>query len=292
MDAHYEPAIDAITAGDVSRLRRLVGDDPTLATARSSTGHPTLLQCVVLDRTGTPGDLELVRVLIDAGADLQGPLVACGSGNRAAAAALLMDRGANVNGSGGWSPLEEALYWNSRDVIALLLQRGASIHNLRIAAGLGRTDLVAGFFDGDGRLQPNAGTINWPWGDVAAIERSGLDRAIKARLAATVTSWTHDRQSIIDNAFVYASMHGHIDAARLLLRHGAQVNAIPGGFDYSGTGLHYAAMNGHRGMVEFLVEQGADVSVTDTKIGLLAAAWASHGGHPEIEDYLRQQGRR
>jgi hypothetical protein len=31
-------------------------------------------------------------------------------------------------------------------------------------------------------------------------------------------------------------MHGHIDAARLPLEKGAEINVIPGGFDYAGTG--------------------------------------------------------
>jgi ABC-type spermidine/putrescine transport system permease subunit I len=66
------------------------------------------------------------------------------------------------------------------------------------------------------------------------------------------------RQGIVNNAFVYACMHGHIDAAKLLLEKGAEINIVPGGFDYAGTGLHYAALNGHRAMVEFLLQQGAD----------------------------------
>jgi len=84
-------------------------------------------------------------------------------------------------------------------------------------------------------------------------------------------------------------MHGHIAAAQLLLDQGAQINTIPGGFDFSGTGLHYAALNGHRPMVEFLVAHGADVHLTDTKIGGTPSGWASHGGHPEIADYLAQR---
>jgi ankyrin repeat protein len=81
-------------------------------------------------------------------------------------------------------------------------------------------------------------------------------------------------------------MHGHIDAAKLLLQKGAHVNAIPGGFDYSGSGLHYASLNGHLAMAEFLIEHGADVNLKDTKVGAVAAGWADYGGHPDLKEYL------
>ncbi|HEY3136876.1 MAG TPA: hypothetical protein VGL29_12675 [Blastocatellia bacterium] len=64
------------------------------------------------------------------------------------------------------------MYWNSRRVVDLLLERGASIHNLRAAAGLGRTELIERFFNVDGSLKPEAGKINWPWGDLETIEKS------------------------------------------------------------------------------------------------------------------------
>ena len=81
-------------------------------------------------------------------------------------------------------------------------------------------------------------------------------------------------------------MHGHIDAAQLLLDKGAEINAIPGGFDFAGTGLHYAALNGHRPMVEYLLAHGADRNIKDTKVDSTAAGWAEHGGHSEILDLL------
>ena len=289
MDARFHAAIAAIKADDLSRFKDLVRQDPSLATSRSTTSHPTLLQCLVLDGSDASNKIAMAQTLIDAGADLDGPLGACGSGDNVEVAALLLDRGANINGingDGGWSPLEEALYWNSRGVVDLLLQRGASIHNLRIAAGLGRTDLIEGFFNDDGSLKPAAGRINWPWGDLQVIGASNLDRAGKEKLAARFRSWTNDRQSIINNAFVYACMHGHVDAAQLLLEKGAEIDAIPGGFDFSGTGLHYAALNGQRAMVEFLIKQGANVSIKDTKVGSTPAGWAEYGGHFEIKDYL------
>jgi len=292
VDAKFLPAISAIKSGDVERLGALVQADATLATSRSSTSHPTLLQCLVLEATDTPNQLELARILIDAGADVNGPLCACASCNNVAAATWLLDCGAAINGLGGlggWSPLEEALYWNSQDVVHLLVQRGASVHNLRIAAGLGRRDVIEARVAADGTLRPEAGSINWPWGDLNVIEGSNFDRSVKDKLAAKFASFRNDSQGVINNAFLYACMHGHMAAAKLLLERGAQLDAIPGGFDYCGTALHYAALRGHRAILEFLIERGADVRIKDTKVGQTPVGWADYGGHPEIKDVLQQQ---
>ena len=266
MDTKFHPAIAAIKSDDLEQFKALVAADPSLATLRSSSSHPTLLQCVALDGKDKPNNVAMAEVLIDAGAELNEPLVAAASINNRAVAQLLLDRGAAIDGTGGWSPLEEALYWNSQDVLALLLERGAKVQNLRTAAGLGRTDLIEKYFNANGSLKPEAGKINSPW---------------------RVNAWSQDQQGIVNNAFVYACMHGHLDAAHLLLDKGAEINAIPGGFDYAGTGLHYAALNGHRAMVEFLLNHGADRTVKDTKVGSTAAGWADHGGHPDLRDLLR-----
>lgn len=276
----------AIQADDLEQFRSLIAEDPSLATTRSTRSHPTLLQCVVLEGKGRPNNVQMVKILIDAGAELNEPLGATASIDNRAAAELLLEHGAAIEGTGGWSPLEEALYWNSRNVIALLLERGAKVQNLRTAAALGRTDLIENYFNADGTLKPEAGKINWPWGDLDVIANSNHPSKGKQSLSDRVNSWSQDRQGIINNAFVYASMHGHIDAAKLLLEKGAQINVVPGGFDYAGTGLHYAALNGHRAMVEFLLSHGADRNVKDTKVDSTAAGWAEYGGHPDIRDLL------
>ncbi len=170
-------------------------------------------------------------------------------------------------------------------MIDLLLERGASVHNLRIASGLGRLDLIEEFFNSDGSLKAEAGKIDWPFGD---LQKSNWNSRIKDELQTKVAQWSDDRQDIINNAFVYACMHNHVDAANLLLKKGAQIDVIPPGFDYSGTGLHYAAHNGHRSMAEFLVQQGANVNVKDTKVNSTPAGWAEHGGHAELARYLNQ----
>ena len=280
MNAKFHPAMKAIQSDDLEKFKELIAADPSLATTRSTRSHPTLLQCVVLDGKDKPNNVEMAKVLIDAGAELTEPLGAASSIDNRAVAELLLDRGAAIDGNGGWSPLEEALYWNSRNMIALLLERGAKIQNLRIAAALGRTDLIENFFNADGTLKPEAGRINWPWGDLETIANSNHPLKGKESLSDRVSSWSQDRKGIINNAFVYACMHGHISAAQLLLEKGAEISVIPGGFDYAGTGLHYAALNGHRAMVEFLLDHGADRDVKDTKVDSTAAGWAEYGKHP------------
>jgi len=287
MDAKFHPAIEAMQAGDVEKLKALIAADPSLSTSRSSKSHPTLLQAVVLDGNNKPKNVEMVQVLIDAGADVTEPLVAAASIGNRAAAEVLLDHGAAIDGTGAWSPLEEALYWNNRNVIELLLKRGARVQNLRTAAALGRTDLIESFFNSDGSLKPEAGRIDWPFGSLEIIARSNHEEVVKQSLTDRINAWSQDQQGVINNAFVYACMHGHIDAAKLLLDKGAEINVIPGGFDYAGTGLHYAALNGHRSMVEFLLAHGADRNVKDTKVGSTAAGWADYGGHPELGELLQ-----
>lgn len=266
MNAKFYPAMAAVKADDLDKFKALIVADPSLATERSTRSHPTLLQCVVLDGKDKPHNVEMAQILVDAGAELNEPFVATASMDNRPCAELLLDHGAAIDGTDGWSPIEEALYWNSQNVLALLLERGAKVQNLRTAAGLGRTDLIENYFNSDGSLKSEAGKINSPWGD---------------------KQWSQDQQGIVNNAFVFACMHNHIDAAKLLLEKGAEINAIPGGFDFAGTGLHYAALNGHRPMVEFLLAHGADRNIKDTKVFSTAAGWAEHGGHNNLLDLLR-----
>src|SRR5260370_34217716 len=98
MDAKFHRAIAAIRLEDFETFKALVSQDPTLATSRSSTSHPTLLQCVALEGKGDgkdrPNNVEMARVLIEAGAELNEPLVAAASINNHAVAEVLLDRGA------------------------------------------------------------------------------------------------------------------------------------------------------------------------------------------------------
>ena len=147
----------------------------------------------------------------------------------------------------------------------MLVRRGAAVHNLRIAAGLGRIDVIETFFAGDGSLKPEAGIMSSPF------RRMHFEGG---------------PQDLIDNALLYACISNRIDAVEYLLKRGARIDAIPPGFDYAGTALHYAALFGHKDLVDLLIQRGARLDIKDSKVNALAAGWAAHGGHQELSQYL------
>ncbi len=272
MDEKFQPAMAAIESGRLEELTRLVGEDPSLATERSSEGPPTLLQCLVLDGQGALNRAEMAHLLIDAGADVDRPLIAASGVDNVELIEVLIGAGAAVNGNGTWSPLEEALYWNAPRTMEALIGHGATIRNMRTAAGLGRTAEVLACFAEDGSLLPEAGIVNWPFGLVHESQAPA------------------DPVNIVNNAFVYACSHGHVDTAEVLLDRGAELNAMPPGFHYMATGLHYAALHGHVTTVERLVGRGADLTIKDKQVRTRAKDWAHHGGHYEAAEFLKAAG--
>jgi len=80
--------------------------------------------------------------------------------------------------------------------------------------------------------------------------------------------------------------NGRREAAELLLRRGAEVNAKPPGFQWHGTALHAAAASGDRALVEWMLSVGADPTITDGMVGSNAAGWATHHGHDELLELL------
>jgi ankyrin repeat protein len=269
VDSRFHPAQAALAAGDVERLASLLEQDTGLATARSEASHPTILQCLVLTMPPVETLEALIDLLAGHGAELTDPLIAASGIDNTRAIRKLLDLGANIDGNGRWSPLEEALYWGHDAAVALHLERGAAVGNLRTAAALGDMERIARCFDDSGSLTAAAGEVAWPF-------NMPIPEPVR-----------RDPQHILGNALVYAAAWGRSGAVDYLLDRGAGVNLIPAGFDFAGTALHYAALHNRREMVEQLLRHGVDPGVPDTKIGKLPEDWADHDGHEELGDYLR-----
>lgn len=271
MDDRFIPAQTAIISNDSEELERLVRADPSLATDRSVSkcDHPTLLCCLVLEMPPRRSLAHLIRLFAQFGAELGGPLGAAACIDNVVAVETLLDLGAPMAGDGTWSPLDEALYWGHSATVELLLKRGAPVDNLRKYAALGDLEGVKQCFDANGQLKHEAGVVAWPFGPTIPDEVR------------------RDRGQILNNALVYAAAWGQLSTAGELLAQGAEINAIPAGFDFAGTPLHYAALNNRRDMADWLLDCGADPTLRDTKVENTPDGWAEYAQHTVLAHHLR-----
>ncbi|MCY2966116.1 MAG: ankyrin repeat domain-containing protein [Planctomycetota bacterium] len=271
MDDRFHSAQRAIQADNPVELEQLLRADPSLARDRSHAkgDHPTLLCCLVITMPPRRSLDSLIRLCVEFGAETNDSLIAAACVDNVLGVESLLDLGGGINGNGNWSPLEEALYWGHRATVDLLLRRGASVDNLRKYAALGDLAGVRRCFDENGQLTEEAGKVAWPFGDT---------------IPASVR---HDRRQIVNNALVFAAAWGQHETAAELLAHGAEINAIPAGFDFAGTPLHYAALNNRREMADWLLARGADPNIRDTKVHNTPDGWAAYANHHELATHLR-----
>jgi hypothetical protein len=279
--ARFESAVEAVIAGDLPGLERLLREDLGLVRARSTVvthydppvHGATLLHYVAANgvegyRQKSPKNAALVAtMLLEAGAapdalagmyggqcTTMSMLVSSSppaeAGVQVALVDTLVDHGAAVEarGSGQWtSPLMTALAFSFRDAAEALVRRGARVDTLAAAAGLGRLAEARA-------LLPAAGA--------------------------------EDRH----RALVLAAQLGHPEVVRLLLDAGEDPNRFnPTGNHAHSTPLHQAVWSGHDAVVRLLVERGARLDIRDTIYESTALGWAEHGGRGEIAAYLRSR---
>lgn len=278
-------AFAAIKADDRARLQELLALHPDLVNAAGTNGNRLLLLAMSSRRD------TMVQDLLAAGADPELPnnkgwtalhqaAYADPGGDPQAASAtleLLLKAGASpfaqAYGDGG-TPLAIALFWGHRVLAERLAKPVVAPSNLRVAAGLGRLDLMQAFFDSHGlRAQagwhrefhrPHSGFPPWRPGDAPA--------------------------EILAEALTYAARNGRIEAMDFLLARGAAIAAEP----YNGTALHWAVARKQAEAAAWLIDHGADINrragfggtrgVTPLHV---AAAWE---GSPDCARLLLERG--
>ncbi len=164
-DAVARALVDAIHAGDVESLSRLLAERPGVATARivdAKGGSSTPLHAVTDWPGYFPNGPEVVRMLIAAGANpnvsvegtwhAETPLHWAASSDDVEVARALIDGGADIEAPGasiaGGSPLDDAVGYGCWQVARLLMACGARVEKLWHAAALGMLEraeeLIAG----------------------------------------------------------------------------------------------------------------------------------------------------
>jgi uncharacterized protein len=119
------PSVDiiaAIKAGDVSRVRRLLEDDPRLASARSDAGEPALLLAIYHRQR------EVADLLVAAGAEID--VFTAAAGGYLDRLQDIVERGsASVNdfSRDGWTPLHLAAFFGQNPAANYLLDRHADL---------------------------------------------------------------------------------------------------------------------------------------------------------------------
>jgi hypothetical protein len=284
---HIEPhpgfasALAALDVGDVDRLRSLIAADPSLVHARTNLEPPygyfsgaTLLHHVAgnpgRDRPLPPNIVDITRVLLDAGADVNartlGPnggdtmgLLVTGKqasdmGVTGSLMDVLLEHGASLDPTRD-DALDGSLANHSPAAAEKMIELGAKADVLA-AAALGRMDLLRGFFGRDGRL-------------LSRPRRHG--KAMPERGA-------------IGLALLYAYVRGQRQAVDFLLEKDGNWDMI--GVN-NGTALHRAAWNGDLAMVKRLVAKGADTSNRANPFNSTPLSWAQHNKQNEVFEWLR-----
>jgi Ankyrin repeats (3 copies) len=262
----FELAADAIVAGDLPKLKKLLRENPDLVRVRSTREHQaTLLIYVSANgvesyRQRTPTNIvTITETLLQAGADVNAAANVYGGHSttlglvatslhpeRAGVQKALMDLLLRHEASpaGAVAPnythglLVNACLANGRGgAAAYLAARGAQL-DLEGAAGVGRLDLVKGFFDDNGRLKPPA---------------------TKAQM---------------ERAFMWASEYGRNEVVEFLLERGAAVQSK----ESTGlTALHWAIIGGQLETIKLLLTRGASLATRNIYGGdaLGQAIWSA-----------------
>ncbi|HSR69885.1 MAG TPA: ankyrin repeat domain-containing protein [Acidobacteriota bacterium] len=283
----FERARDAAVQGQADKLRRMLRDDPTLIHARSPRPHrATLLHYMAANGVETEvqrtpqNALEILRMLLDAGAEVDALCNAYGGGPAQTTLALLsssswpaeaglqgdmvrmlVEAGANPNGlDEDGVPLATAIAFRCPQALDALVQCGARLDNLIFAAAAGHLEAVKQQVDPEGALRPQAGFCRVPW-------CRSLGDPVKA----------------VQQGLIYAAQFGRLSTVRYLAEAGVDVNAAP----VDGiAALHEASFMGHIEVVRYLLEKGADPTRRERRHQASALGWAREGKRQDILQLL------
>lgn len=307
----------AASSGDLERVRELLDQDPALANRVSEYVTYYIGSGAPLKNAAARGHLDVVKLLLERGADPNLPeegiaphghaLYSAVAGGHYEIAKLLLEHGAypNPEVESSADALSRALANSDQPMIDLLCSYGAAraVHLLgysgdvhTAAAVFAANPKLAGDPEalanaaGEGqeafvrlmlRYQPDLPQrLVFPGWSVGAKTRELNELLFEHGMNPSQPDWLRA------TPLHHLARKGDAEQAELFIRHGADLHARDE--DICSTPLGWAAKYGQIGMVELLLRHGAKPRLPDDPDWATPLAWATRRGHQRIAELLQQ----
>lgn len=180
---------------------------------------------------------------------------------------------------GGPSPVLLAMYYGRPEVAKLLVRWGAPL-DIFEAGAVGELEKAREWVESQPELVNAFSPDGFqPLGLASFFGHLEIARYLIAH-GAEVNTASRNAQQV--QPLHSAVAGGHLEIAEILIETGARINARQA---HGYTPLHGAAQNGQLEMVKLLVENGAEL-VARGDDGLTALEFAQKQGHREVEEFL------
>jgi ankyrin repeat protein len=262
------------------------------------------------------GDLELVNMLVRAGANLKAatrisaatPLLLAAENGHAAVVRALLDAGAEVNAvdTGGTTALMLAAAAGHADALRFLLQRGAEANArdrvmertaLMFAAGKNRAQAIEVLTAAGATAAATSKVVNLSELSQGRGRRPGAPNAAPQRPQVPGVDRPYIFNELVGStggltALHFAAREGYVDAVGALVAAGADVNQVSAGDKTSA--LLITVINGHFDTAQWLIEKGADVTLASAGgvtplYAALNVQWAPKSMYPQPRAHLQQR---
>jgi ankyrin repeat protein len=311
----------AAYTGNLARVRGLLDEDPMLVNRLSDYVTYYGGSGSVINNAAKGGHIEIVRFLLERGADPNLPepgiapqghaLYSAVSNEDIDMARLLLEHGANPSASveSSANTLAIAISRSNKDMIDLLCSWGAS-RPVNLLAYYGDLQTAAAVFNANPALANDIYALECAAGQghelfvrlmlryhpglvkeiAVGVKSQGPQDAIRSR-ALTEFFFEQGMNANLRSWLGVTPLHqfaekGDIENVAIFLEHGADVNAVDE--KLSSTPLGYAAKYGKEQMVTFLLEHGADPNLPLHASWAQPMAWATRRGHHAIVALLQQ----
>jgi len=295
----------ATKIGDLQRVRELLDENPGLISQAPPYSYYTGLP---LRNAAGAGHMEIVRLLLDRGADPNQPepgiaphggaLHAAIGGKHYAIVKLLLEHGANPNAeveSSGNCMLMARHVGAPQEIVELIASYGGSW-----SADLADVSTLAAMLRANPQLSVGERLDNRQIMELLLRYKPDILRQSPDPSAwwdgfipntPEYARWLMDhgldpnRRNWLGITYLHrCAAKGDIEIAKVFLERGADINAIE--TDYSSTPLGWAARDGRKEMVRWLLNQGADPDLPDDEAWARPHEWAKRKGHDEIVGLL------